>query len=155
MTINIDFMWLRDNAEHSLACCGGNYSWPMQKPQKGRWWRKRSQLCHKIIGSCCSHSVNEWEMSPSTPMRRLFVSSIPVIIYDQRMWIQVRINSINAPAYHGPRHRGSLLLTWSNHINYKRWNEIIHPFLKIDKTAIEVWELICNFITHFTGHVIA
>ena len=49
----------------------------------------------------------------------------------------------------------TLIPAWmSNHIHYKVWYEIIHPFPNINSCTVEVWEWMINFIPHFTGHVI-
>ena len=42
----------------------------------------------------------------------------------------------------------------SNCIRDKVWDEIVHPFPNFNGTPVEVWELISNFIPHFTGLVI-
>ena len=34
------------------------------------------------------------------------------------------------------------------------WDEITYPFSNFNSYTNEVWEWICNFIPHFTGHVI-
>ena len=41
----------------------------------------------------------------------------------------------------------------SNYIHYKVWDEIIYPFLNFNGATIDVWELISNFIPHFTGYI--
>ena len=34
------------------------------------------------------------------------------------------------------------------------WDEITNPFRNFNGCTVEVWEWICNFIPHFTGHMI-
>ena len=44
----------------------------------------------------------------------------------------------------------TLIPAWiSNHIPINVWDELIHPFPNSNSTAVEVWEWISNFITHF------
>ena len=42
----------------------------------------------------------------------------------------------------------------SNHMASKVRNEISYPFLIFNGATVEVWEWICNFISHFIRHVI-
>ena len=54
-----------------------------------------------------------------------------------------------------PLTAGSLLLTWiSNYIHFKMWDEIGYPSPNFNGCIVKVWEMISNFITRFTGHVI-
>ena len=39
-------------------------------------------------------------------------------------------------------------------IHYNVWDEITGPFPNFNSATIEVLEWICNFIPHFTRHVI-
>ena len=52
--------------------------------------------------------------------------------------------------------RGSTLIpAWtSNYIHYNVWDEIIHPFPNFNGCTVDIWELISNYIPHFTGYVI-
>ena len=43
----------------------------------------------------------------------------------------------------------------SNYIYDKVWDEIAYPFPNVNTQAAEVWELISNFIPHFTVNVIS
>ena len=50
---------------------------------------------------------------------------------------------------------GAPLLTWiSNHTHHNVWDEITYPFLNFNGATVEVWELISNFIPHFTEHMV-
>ena len=40
----------------------------------------------------------------------------------------------------------------SNYIHYKVWDEITYPFPNFNGVTIEVWDWICYFISHFSGH---
>ena len=40
------------------------------------------------------------------------------------------------------------------YIHYKMWEEIAYPFPNFNGYTFEVWELISNFILHFTEYVI-
>ena len=52
-------------------------------------------------------------------------------------------------------HGLTFIPTWiSNHILYKAWDDITHPFQNFNGETIEIWEWISNFISHFTGYVI-
>ena len=52
-------------------------------------------------------------------------------------------------------HGLTLIPAWiSDRIHYKMWDEIAYPFLIFNGATVEVWELISNFIPHFTVHVI-
>ena len=42
----------------------------------------------------------------------------------------------------------------NDYICYKVLDEITYLFPNFHSAAVEVWEWICNFIPHFTGHVI-
>ena len=49
----------------------------------------------------------------------------------------------------------NLILAWSsNYIHYKVWHEISYPFPNFNGAAVEVWEWISNFISHFTEYVV-
>ena len=49
----------------------------------------------------------------------------------------------------------NLIPSWlSNYINFKIWDEITHPFPDLNIAAVEVWELISDFISHFIMDVI-
>ena len=49
----------------------------------------------------------------------------------------------------------TLIPAWiSSYVSSKVWDEITYPFPNFNSCTIEVWEWICNFISHFTGHVI-
>ena len=51
--------------------------------------------------------------------------------------------------YHGI----TLILAWiSNHMHYKVWDEIYLSMLKL--ALLRFWQWICNFIPHFTQHLI-
>ena len=53
----------------------------------------------------------------------------------------------------GPRL--TLIPTWiSNYIQHKVWDKITYPLSNFNGTIVEVWEWICNFIAHFTRHMI-
>ena len=39
-------------------------------------------------------------------------------------------------------------------MHYKVWDEITYSLLNFNDAAVEVWELISNFILHFIGHMI-
>ena len=55
-----------------------------------------------------------------------------------------------------PYYLGSILLTWvSNYIHHKVWNEIAYPFSNFTSATVEVWNILVNFIPHFTGHLIS
>ena len=41
------------------------------------------------------------------------------------------------------------------HMPSKLWDEITYPFPNFNAATVEVWEWICNFITHFIMNVIA
>ena len=52
---------------------------------------------------------------------------------------------------------GALLQTWinvdpsmeSNYLPGKMWEVITYPFLNVNGATLEVWELICDLISHF------
>ena len=57
----------------------------------------------------------------------------------------------------GPLYEQGLILipAWiSNYIHNKMWHAITYPLPNFNGATIEVWELISNLISHFTGHVI-
>ena len=39
-------------------------------------------------------------------------------------------------------------------MDHNVWDEITYPFPNFNGTTVEIWELISNFIPHFTGRVI-
>ena len=41
-----------------------------------------------------------------------------------------------------------------NHIHYKVWDEITYPLLNFNGATVEVYQLISDFMPHFTVHVI-
>ena len=41
-----------------------------------------------------------------------------------------------------------------NKYHHKVWGEIIYPFPNFSDAAVEVWEWISDFISHFNGRVI-
>ena len=48
-----------------------------------------------------------------------------------------------------------LIPAWiNNHFHYEVWDDITYPFLNFNGATVEFWEWICNFIPHFTRHVI-
>ena len=57
-------------------------------------------------------------------------------------------NEIWVPIY---QHGLTLVVEWtSNYIHYKMWGETTYSFLNVNDTAFEVWELMNNFLLHFT-----
>ena len=42
----------------------------------------------------------------------------------------------------------------SNYLHYKVSDEITYPFPNFNSAAVEVWELVSNFIQDFRGYVI-
>ena len=51
-----------------------------------------------------------------------------------------------------------LIPLWMNsyiYIYYKVWDKITYPFPNFNCAAVEVWEWMSNFISHFIGNVIA
>ena len=51
--------------------------------------------------------------------------------------------------------QGPYITAWmNNHILYKGWDEISYPFQNFNGCTVEVWDWICNFIPHFTEHVV-
>ena len=52
-------------------------------------------------------------------------------------------------------HSSNLIPAWiSNYIHYEARDEITHPFQNFNSTTVYFWELISNFIPHFTVHMI-
>ena len=50
----------------------------------------------------------------------------------------------------------TLIPAWiSNYICYKVWDEMTFQFLNINCATVDVWQWICNFIQHFTGHMVS
>ena len=57
----------------------------------------------------------------------------------------------------GPFYQNGLTLIPAcvgNYIQYKVWDEISYPSPNIDGFIVEGWELISNFIPHFTVRVV-
>ena len=47
----------------------------------------------------------------------------------------------------------TLISAWiSNYIYYKLWHEVTYPFP--NSSTVEIWELICNFISHFIIYIL-
>ena len=88
------------------------------------------------------------------------VGPMSLAIWDWLQWltgVKEHLNSGLPMTTSGPLYQHGLtcIITWiGSYIHYKAWNEIIYPFSNFNGAAIEVWEWMNNFISHFSGHVI-
>ena len=69
----------------------------------------------------------------------------------KNVFVRVKYNSFNLTSCPIPATSHSRI---SNYTRHKVWDEITYPFPNLNDAAVEVWELIINFITHFTGYVV-